>query len=126
MTSEAERHLHEALGASQRLGFLGDRPIPEVIVHARAFVGALADVEGRVIDIGSGGGVPGLVLAVDRPDLAVTLLDRRTKRTDFLLRMVRRMHIVDRVTVVAADVEEALRTGLGGFDAVTARGFGPP
>ena len=81
--AELEEQLHEALGRAQRLGFLGERPIPEVIAHARGFVSALGEVTGSVIDLGAGGGVPGLVIAVDRPDLAITLLDRRTKRTDF-------------------------------------------
>ncbi len=122
---QVEWELHEALGISQRLGFLGDRPIVEVIEHARAFVTALDGVSGSVIDLGAGGGVPGLVLAVDRPDLSITLLDRRTKRTDFLSRIVRRMRL-EHVTVVAADVDDAIRQGHTGFDAVVARGFGPP
>jgi len=122
---QVEQELHEALGTSQRLGFLGDRPIVEVIEHARAFVLGLEGVAGSVIDLGAGGGVPGLVLAVDRPDLSITLLDRRTKRTDFLSRIVRRMRL-DHVTVVAADVDDAIRQGHVGFDAVVARGFGPP
>ena len=122
---QVEQDLHEALGTSQRLGFLGDRPVVEVIEHARAFVGALDHVSGSVIDLGAGGGVPGLVLAVDRPDLEITLLDRRTKRTDFLSRIVRRMRL-ENVTVVASDVDDAIRQGHIGFDAVVARGFGPP
>ncbi len=123
---EVEEELLEALGRSQRLGFLGDRAIPEVVEHARSFVAALAEVSGSVIDLGAGGGVPGLVLAVDRPDLRITLLDRRTKRTDFLSQMTRRMRLTDRVSVVAADVEDAIRSGHNDFDAVVARGFGPP
>ena len=39
-----------------------------------------------VLDIGSGGGLPGLVIAHDRPDVHVTLIDRREKRTDLLQR----------------------------------------
>lgn len=126
MAGESDASLTEALAAAQRLGFLGDRPIDAVIDHARAFVDALADVRGAVVDLGSGGGVPGLVIAVDRPDLTVTLLDRRTKRTDFLDRMVHRLGLRDRVTVVAAEVDDALRAGVGGFDAAVARSFGPP
>jgi 16S rRNA (guanine527-N7)-methyltransferase len=121
-----EARLHEALGESRRLGFLGDRPIAEVVEHSRAFVDALRDVTGSVVDLGSGGGVPGLVLAIDRPDLAVTLLDRRTKRTDFLSRMVRRLGLDASVTVLATDIDDAIRTGHVGFDAAVARGFGPP
>ena len=80
---EHDEQLLEALGASQRLGFLGDRSIDEVIAHARYFVDALVDVTGSIADIGAGGGVPGLVVAMDRPDLHITMVDRRTKRTTF-------------------------------------------
>lgn len=144
--------LHDALAASQRSGFLGDRPIDQVIEHAREFVRALdglervpgesasettmspgdsqndasvrADPVPAVLDLGSGGGVPGLVIANDRPDLMMTLLDRRAKRTDFLARVVSRLGWTDRVTVVCADVDAF--TPPRPFDAVVARGFGPP
>jgi 16S rRNA (guanine527-N7)-methyltransferase len=145
--SNADDALREALIASQRSGFLGDRAIDDVIEHARAFVRALdddADAEGRgaghvalsaptamsgataplVLDLGAGGGVPGLVIANDRPDARVTLLDRRAKRTDFLVRAVSRLGWTDRVTVVCTDVDDF--TPPQPFDAVVARGFGPP
>lgn len=120
----SDRALIAVLTDAQRLGFLGDRHVSEVIAHARGFVRALeTDAAVRtVLDLGSGGGVPGLVIANDRPDLHVTLLDRRSKRTDFLERMVRRLGWSDRVDVVAAEVSAIS----GQFDAVVARGFGPP
>ena len=79
----------------------------------------------RCVDIGSGGGVPGLVVASDRPDLAVTLVDRRRKCTDFLERTTAALGWRDRVTVRCCDTD-ALITAGERFDAVTARGFGPP
>jgi 16S rRNA (guanine527-N7)-methyltransferase len=115
-----------ALEDARRLGFLGDRPIPQVIEHARGFVRALL-VQGTirsVLDLGSGGGVPGLVIAHDLPSTHVTLLDRRAKRTDALERVVRRLGWQDRVAVVCRDVD-AFRPDTP-FDAVVARGFGPP
>ena len=98
--------LVDTLTEAQHLGFLGARPIGEVIEHARAFVEALEELSAnsRVLDLGTGGGVPGLVIAADRPDLQVTLLDRRTKRTDFLERGVRRLGWTERVSVMATDV----------------------
>ena len=118
--------LADALTEAQHLGFLGARPITEVIEHARAFVEALEELPAgaRVIDLGSGGGVPGLVIAHDRADLHVTLLDRRTKRTDFLERAVRRLGWTERVSVIATDVAAFHPDPL--FDVAVARGFGPP
>ena len=101
--------LVDALRDAQRLGFLGSRPIPEVIAHARGFVRALRACENdrvieSVLDLGSGGGVPGLVIAHDLPAVRVTLLDRRAKRTDALERLVRRLGWQDRITVACTDV----------------------
>lgn len=115
--------LREVLALSQRLGFLGDRPIDEVIAHARSFLPPLAERPGPLLDLGSGGGVPGLVIAHDRPDLAVTLLDRRRTRTDFLARMVARLGWSSRVSVWPRDATDRVEPR---FDAVVARGFGPP
>lgn len=126
MTTLAE--LATALGDAQRLGFLGGRPIEEVIAHSRGFVRALSDVPAgsTVIDLGAGGGVPGLVVAFDRPDLGLVLLDRRTKRTDFLDRVVRRLGWTDRVSVVADDATNFAATHPASVAGVVARGFGPP
>lgn len=122
--------LAEVLGVSQRLGFIGARPVDEAIEHSRGVVGALVGVTGRIVDIGAGGGLPGLVVVHDRPDLHVTMIDRRLKRTDFLERMVRRHGLTDRVDVLGADaehiVDECERGSRPRFDAGVARGFGPP
>ncbi len=120
-----DESVHRVLEEAQRLGFLGERDIDEVIDHARSFVDALDGVEGTVADIGSGGGVPGFVIAHDRPDLRMVLVDRRAKRTDFLDRMVRRLRWSDRVSVICSDVEEVIGADHA-INAVVARGFGPP
>ncbi len=126
MSATIEPELVAALDDARRLGFLGSRPIPEVIAHARGFVRALDgfDSVDSILDLGSGGGVPGLVIAHDRPNTKLTLLDRRAKRTDFLERIVRRLGWQDRVTVVCQDVTTFGPDG--SFGGVVARGFGPP
>ena len=121
-----DRALAEALAASQRLGMLGDRPIDEVIEHAGAFVDALAGTSGTVVDLGSGGGVPGLVIARARPDLRLVLVERRTTRADHLRRLVSRLGAADRIEVVADDAAALPRLIALPVDAVVARGFGPP
>ena len=126
-----DRHpdLLETLRQAQRFGFFGDRAIDEAVAHAEQYVSMLEGRSGRLLDLGSGGGLPGLVLADARPDLAIVLLDRRQKRTDFLERAVRRLGF-EHVTVACREAGEVVREvadGVdSGFDVVTARGFGPP
>jgi 16S rRNA (guanine527-N7)-methyltransferase len=122
--------LFEALGSSQRLGFLGDLPIPAVVDHARHFVRAVEAWSStpvpHIADIGSGGGVPGLVLAVDMPKAHVTMIDRRATRTDHLARLIRRLGLSGRADVLTVDLASPPKDLLARFDAVTARGFGSP
>lgn len=126
-----EHNVIETLRDAQRFGFFGDRPIEEAVEHSMSFVHALGAVPdaARIADMGSGGGLPGLVLAEAYPTAAITLIDRRTKRTDFLSRAVKRLGLAQ-VEVVAGDVTAVVRDVESGaraqFDVVTARGFGPP
>ena len=128
MLSEPRRSLEEVLESAQRLGTLGRMPIPDVIAHARLFVNALLSTTGRVIDIGTGAGVPGLIIAVDRPDLSLTLVDRRETRMDELARGVTAMGLTDRVATITIDIADlALDPDhRGAYDAVVCRGFGSP
>lgn len=123
MTGErGDAPLVEVLELARRGGALGTIDIGDAIAHSRLYVRGLTQVHGRVVDIGSGGGIPGLVVAWDRPDLSVVLVDRRAKRTDMLLRACLALEFGDRVEVVTGDVS-TLSTG---FDGLTARLFGTP
>jgi 16S rRNA (guanine527-N7)-methyltransferase len=101
--------------------------LAEHVAHARRFVAAVADAD-SVLDLGSGGGLPGLVLAWDRPGLFVVLLDANSKRTDFLHRAIGRLGLAERVQVWHGRAEmigrDASRRGTQG--AVVARSFGSP
>jgi 16S rRNA (guanine527-N7)-methyltransferase len=114
---------------ARRLGMVGPGPVDAAIEHAGWFVVALEDLPAgsRVVDLGSGGGLPGLVIAAARVDVTLLLVDRRQKRADFLRRMIRRLGF-EHVEVVDDDVEQLVRRDghRHGFDAATARGFGPP
>jgi 16S rRNA (guanine527-N7)-methyltransferase len=118
--------LLEALADSQRLGMLGDRPVADIVEHSVAFVAALAGVTGIVADLGSGGGVPGLVVARARPDLQVILIERRGRRADHLRRLVGRLDLADRVEVLSVEATAAGALLRRSVDAVVVRGFGPP
>jgi 16S rRNA (guanine527-N7)-methyltransferase len=122
------RTVEEVLTTAQRVGTLGDRPIPEVVEHAQAFVAALVDITGTVIDIGTGAGVPGLVIAQERPDLTLVLADRRATRMDALQMGVSGLGWEDRITVLTCDIADLGKQPehAGQYDAVVCRGFGSP
>jgi 16S rRNA (guanine527-N7)-methyltransferase len=118
-----------ALAEAQRIGALGPQPVDESIEHAMAYVRCVDAGDRSLIDLGSGGGLPGLVLAVHCPGLErIVLIDRRAKRTDLLRRLVGRLGLRDRVSVVTDDVFRYGRTAgvAGEFDLVSARSFGTP
>lgn len=78
----------------------------------------------RVLDIGSGGGLPGIVIAIARPDLRVHLLDATRKKTDFLSEVAARLQLP--VTVHEGRAEDLATGPLGAtFDVVTARAVAP-
>lgn len=119
--------LAAVLDESRSLGLLGRGPIAPQLEHARAFVRALpADV--RFLDLGSGGGLPGLVILTDRPDVGGVLLDATQRRCDFLRDACDRLGLTPRAEVVCARAEDAARDPgyRGSFDIVTARSFGAP
>ncbi len=112
---------------AQRLGFLGPASIASHRRHANAFVTALRPAA-SILDLGTGGGLPGLVIAEARPEATVILLDAREGRTDFLRRVVSRLGWTGRVVVLTGRAE-ALGHELAWratCAAVVARGFGAP
>lgn len=123
--------LHEQLRRSRELGFLGPGPIEDHVRHARAFLDPLdasVPADGLVLDLGSGGGVPGLVLAVERPRIRLVLLDGMQKRAAFLEQAVVALGLRERALVRSGRAEELARAEehRGAYDAVVARSFGPP
>ncbi|MBM9459940.1 16S rRNA (guanine(527)-N(7))-methyltransferase RsmG [Nocardioides sp. zg-536] len=75
-----------------------------------------------VADIGSGAGLPGIVLAIARPDISITLIEPLLRRTTFLDEVVAELGL-DNVTVVRGRAD-ALH-GQARFDVVTSRAVAP-
>jgi 16S rRNA (guanine527-N7)-methyltransferase len=73
----------------------------------------------NLLDVGSGGGLPGIPIALARPDLAVTLLDSNSKKTRFLQQAKAELGL-NNVSVVHGRTEQLT---LGPFSIVTARAF---
>lgn len=122
------RTVADVLASAQRLGTLGDRPIDEVIAHSRQFVDALPTGTRRIIDLGTGAGVPGLVIADAVPDVQLTLVDRRQTRMDALRLAVNGLGWEQRITVLTTEVEvlgdDPAHRGM--YDVVVCRGFANP
>jgi 16S rRNA (guanine527-N7)-methyltransferase len=119
--------LLEQLERARSLGLLGPGPAVDHLVHAQGFIDALDGVAGRVIDLGSGGGVPGLPVAVAREDLELVLLDSSVRRCEFLSSAVEALGLAPRVSVVVGRAEDVGRGELRGTAAaVISRSFGPP
>lgn len=126
--------LVSVLERARDLGFLGPGPtIEEQIDHSLAFARAVeADlgIEGpdRALDLGSGGGIPGLVLAAWWPRSQWVLLDANQRRTAALTDAVAELSMGSRVTVERARAEDAARDPRfrQAMGLVTSRSFGPP
>jgi 16S rRNA (guanine527-N7)-methyltransferase len=106
-------------------GLIGPREAPRLwgrhLLNC-AVLGEWIPVGATVCDVGSGAGLPGLVLAIARPDLSVTLVEPLLRRTTFLAEVVAELGL-ERVAVVRgrADVLHGKRS----FDVVTARAVAP-
>lgn len=120
--------LHSVLERARAVGFLGPGPLSVHVEHAAAYTQRLPNGIERIVDIGSGGGVPGLPIALSRPELSVTLLDAAQRRTAFLLWASTELGVDDRVVTLTGRAEVVGHdvTYRRSFDAVVSRGFGPP
>ena len=100
----------------------------EHIAHARGFAAGVDEPPARAIDLGAGGGVPGLVLALEWPQSAWVLLDAQARRVTFLVEAITRLDLGERVVALHARAEDIGRdpTHRSSYDLVTARSFGPP
>ena len=100
-------------GAASALAFAREQVVDSLAVVPH--VGT-----GRLLDVGSGNGLPGVVLAIARPDLAVTLLEPRAKRARFLTQVRIDVGLAN-VEVVCVRVED--HRPHHNYDALIARAF---
>lgn len=109
-------------------GLIGPREVPKLwdrhILNS-VLVAEVIDEGATVADIGSGAGLPGIPLAIARPDLRVTLIEPLLRRTTFLEEVVANLGL-DNVRVLRGRAEDkAVRAEAGRFDVVTSRAVAP-
>lgn len=106
-------------------GLIGPREVPRLwerhLLNC-ALVTDLVPTGATAADIGSGAGLPGVVMAIRRPDLQVTLVEPLLRRTTFLEEAVSRLGLGN--VAVVRDRAEALH-GVRTFDVVTSRAVAP-
>jgi len=105
-------------------GLLGPREAPRLFDRHVLNSVALSDLIPRgvrVVDVGSGAGLPGIPLAIVRPDLEVTLMEPLLRRFTFLEQAVDELGIGSRVDVVRGRAEDSPAS----FDVVVARAVAP-
>jgi 16S rRNA (guanine527-N7)-methyltransferase len=119
----AHRYAQLLAGAGVERGLLGPREVDRLwdrhLLNS-AVVGELLAAGERVIDIGSGAGLPGIPLAIARPDLQIVLLEPLLRRSEFLTEVVGELGLA--VEVVRGRAEEPwVRDQFGERDAAVSR-----
>jgi 16S rRNA (guanine527-N7)-methyltransferase len=122
-TGRAQKYAEILAGAGVERGLLGPREVDRVwnrhILNSAAVAELLSPNE-RVADIGSGAGLPGIPLALARPDLRLTLIEPLLRRSEFLREVVDELGID--VAIVRGRAEElSVREQVGEMDAVVSR-----
>jgi 16S rRNA (guanine527-N7)-methyltransferase len=124
--------LHELLAEARSLGFLGPGSLQLQIQHAQGFAAVGRRLSPgrpvRLADLGSGGGLPGLVTATEWPAATLVLIEANGRRASFLRLAVERLALGARVSVMEERAELCGRDASlrAGFDGVLARSFGRP
>jgi 16S rRNA (guanine527-N7)-methyltransferase len=121
----AERYVQMLAGPGVTRGLLGPREVPRLWTRHVLNCAAVADLVPRpatLIDLGSGAGLPGIVLALLLPDVQVTLLERMERRTIFLDECIQELGLSN-AQVCRATAEEV--TGKLAADVLTARAVAP-
>lgn len=125
-TVRAEQYAGWLAGPGVERGLIGPREVDRLWPRHLLNCGVLAEhlpEGGSVCDLGSGAGLPGVVLALLRPDCPMVLLEPLLRRATFLEEVVADLHLTG-VTVVRARAEDHVRTGAQ-YDVVVARAVAP-
>lgn len=123
----AERFASLLAGDGVLRGLIGPREADRIWTRHLlncAVIAELFETDCRVVDVGSGAGLPGLAVAIARPDLHVDLVEPLQRRVDFLTEAVDTFGLTGQVRVVRGRAED-LVAEVGGADWACARAVAP-
>jgi 16S rRNA (guanine527-N7)-methyltransferase len=126
-TEAAARYVAMLAGDGVVRGLIGPREVPRLWERHVLNSAALAEVVphgARVVDVGSGAGLPGVPLGLARPDVTLTLVEPMARRVEFLQDVVTALGVPWRVVRGRAEERSVLRA-VGPVDVVTARAVAP-
>ncbi|GAB3307128.1 16S rRNA (guanine(527)-N(7))-methyltransferase RsmG [Geodermatophilus aquaeductus] len=119
----AERYVARLASDGVTRGLIGPREVPRLwerhVLNSAAVAEAVPE-GARVVDVGSGAGLPGIPLALARPDLRMTLVEPMARRVEFLEEVAGELGADWRVVRGRAE-ERSVVTAVGPVDVVTAR-----
>lgn len=122
----AERYAAALASSGVERGLIGPREVPRLwgrhVLNCAAVIELIEDGT-RLVDVGSGAGLPGLVIAIARPNVSVTLLEPLLRRVTWLEEVVADLGL-ENVVVLRARAEEPA-AGQRLFDIATARAVAP-
>jgi 16S rRNA (guanine527-N7)-methyltransferase len=123
----AEQYVAMLAGDGVVRGLIGPREVPRLWDRHVLNSAALAEAVppgARVVDVGSGAGLPGIPLGLVRPDLALTLVEPMARRVEFLTDVVAALDRPWQVVRGRAEERSVVRA-VGRVDVVTARAVAP-
>jgi 16S rRNA (guanine527-N7)-methyltransferase len=126
-TDAAARYVAMLAGDGVVRGLIGPREVPRLWERHVLNSAALAEAVpqgARVVDVGSGAGLPGIPLGLARPDLTLTLVEPMSRRVEFLQDVVRVLDVPWRIIRGRAEERSVVRE-VGPVDVVTARAVAP-
>jgi len=110
-------------------GVIGPREVPRLWERHLLNCAVLTDLVpdgARVVDVGSGAGLPGVAMACRRPDLRIDLVESLARRVAFLTEVVTGLGLAEAVRVIHGRAEDrAVRSVVGDATWVTARAVAP-
>jgi 16S rRNA (guanine527-N7)-methyltransferase len=116
------------LERARRGGIVGPGPVEPHLEHASAFADLVGSAPESFVDLGSGAGLPGLVLSAIWPETTAVLVEGGRNRAALIEVACIELRVEGRCRVARGRAEDLARdpTLRGGFELVVARGFGPP